>query len=54
MFSGEEKLLFGCQENKRKEEKAEQGNQSYQDIDHLLAETSEHLYALKVAEVVSS
>lgn len=54
MLSEEENLLFNCPESARKEEKEDQVNQSYQGTDHLLAETSECLYVLKVGNVVSS
>lgn len=54
MFSEEESLLFGRQENPRKEEKKDTVNQSYQGTGHLLAEASECLYAFKVGYVVSA
>lgn len=38
--------MFDCQENTWKEEKEDQVNQSHQGTDHLLAETSECLYAI--------
>lgn len=48
IFSGEESLLFSCPENTREEEKEDEVNQSYQGIDHLLAETSECPCALQI------
>lgn len=53
LLSGEESVLFSCQESSRKEEKEDQVNQSYQGTDYLLAETSECLYDLKVGNVSS-
>lgn len=54
MLSEEENLLFSCPENARKEENEDQVNQSYQGTDHMLAETSECLFALQVGHVLSS
>lgn len=53
MLSGEEGHLFSCQENTREEKKEDQVNQSYQGTGHLLAETSERLYAHKVGNLES-
>lgn len=54
MLSEEDDVLFSCPENTGKEENEDQVNQSYQGIDHMLAETAERLFALQVGEHVSS
>ncbi len=51
MLSGEEGLLFSCEENTRKEEKEDQAKESYQGTSNLLAETSQCLQGLKVGKM---